>query len=138
MYEKEINVCLSFKRFKIVISKFGCDNENVIENNKFRKTVKLLLSVSIHGEEISSIKKKKKSNWNWKDATSESEAAETLNKLISDIIKKLEIPNFDSCDSFTKKIKDPVFKVILKYKNCPRVLEIQKWNQNKSFHFQEV
>ena len=61
-----------------------------------------------------------------KTLTPESEAAETLNKLISDIIKKLEIPNFDSCDSFTKKIKDPVFKVILKYKNCPRVLEIQK------------
>ena len=53
-------MCASLlQRFKIVISKFGCDNENVIENNKFRKTVKLLLYVSIQGEEISSIKKKK-------------------------------------------------------------------------------
>ena len=62
MYEKEINVCLSLKRLKKVISKFGCDNENAIDNNKFRKTAKLLLSVSIQGEEISSIKKKKKSD----------------------------------------------------------------------------
>ena len=43
-----------------------------------------------------------------KTLTSESEAAQTLNKLISDIIKKLEIPNFDPYDSFAKKIKDPV------------------------------
>ena len=62
MYEKEINVCLSLKRLKIVIPKFGCNNENLIDNNKFWKTVKLLLSVSIQGEEISGIKKKKKSD----------------------------------------------------------------------------
>ena len=34
--------------------------------------------------------------------------------------------------------KDPVFRGILKYKNHPSILAIQKCSKNKTFHFEEV
>ena len=37
-----------------------------------------------------------------------------------------------------ENIKDPVFKAILKYKNYPSVLAIQKYSKNKTFHFEQV
>ena len=70
--------------------------------------------------------------------TSESETAETLNNFFSNIVKKLNIPKFNSNNSVTKNIKDPVFKAILKYKNHPSILAIQKYSKNKTFHFEEV
>ena len=48
--------------------------------------------------------------------TSESETAGTLNNFFSNIVKKFEIPKFNSSDSVTENIKDPVIKAILKYK----------------------
>ena len=33
------------------------------------------------------------------------------------------------------KIKDPAFKAILKYKNHPCILAIQKYHNNKILHF---
>ena len=56
----------------------------------------------------------------------------------SNIVKKLNIPKFNSNNSVTENIKDPVFKVILKYKNHPSILAIQKYRKNKTFHFGEV
>ena len=69
---------------------------------------------------------------------SESETAETLNNFFSNIVKKLNIPKFNSNNSVTENIKDPVFKAILKYKNHPSILAIQKYSKNKTFHFEEV
>ena len=40
---------------------------------------------------------------------SESETADTFNNFFSNIIKRLEIPKFNSNDSVTVNIKDPVF-----------------------------
>ena len=69
---------------------------------------------------------------------SESKTAETLNNFFSNIVKKLNIPKFNSNNSVTENIKDPVFKAILKYKNHPSILAIQKYSKNKTFHFEEV
>ena len=63
---------------------------------------------------------------NEKMLTSESETAETLNNFFSKMVKKLDIPNFNSNNSVTDNIKDPVFKAILKYKNYPSILAVQK------------
>ena len=73
---------------------------------------------------------------NEKVLTSESETAE--NNFFSNMVKKLKIPKFNSNDSVTENIKDPVFKAILKYKNHPSILAIQKYSKNKIFHFEEV
>ena len=69
---------------------------------------------------------------------SESETAETLNNFFSNIVKKLNIPKFNSNNSVKENIKDPVFKHILKYRNHPNVLAIQKYSKNKTCHFEEV
>ena len=69
---------------------------------------------------------------------SESETAETLNNFFSNIVKKLNIPKFNSNNSVTENIKDPVIKAILQYKNHPSILTIQKYIKNKTFHFEEV
>ena len=68
---------------------------------------------------------------------SESETAETLNNFFSNIVKKPS-PKFNSNTSVTGNIKDPVFKAILKYKNHPSILAIQKYSKNKTFHFEVV
>ena len=60
--------------------------------------------------------------------TSESETAETSNIFFSNIVKKLSISKFNSNNSVTENIKDPVFKAIF----------IQKGSESKTFHFKEV
>ena len=103
-----------------------------LDNKKFWKTVKPLLSdKSVSREKINLTE-------NEKMLTSESETAETLNNFFSNIVKKLNIPKFNSNNSVTENIKDPVFKAILKYKNHPSILAIQKYSKNKTFHFKEV
>ena len=61
-----------------------------------------------------------------------------MNNLFLNIVKELEIPKFHSDDSGTENIKDPVSKAILKYKNHPSILAIQKYRKNKIFYFEEV
>ena len=108
------------------------DEKNVIDNKKFWKTVKPLLSdKSVSREKINLTE-------NEKMLTSESETAETLNNFFSNIVKKLNIPKFNSNNSVTKNIKDPVFTAIFKYKNHPSILSIQKYSKSKTFNFEEV
>ena len=108
------------------------NEKNVKDNKKFWKTVKPLLSdKSVSREKTNLIE-------NEKALTSESKTTETLNNFFSNIVKKLEIPKFDSNDLVTENIKDPVFKAISKYENHRSILVIQKYKNSKIFHFQEV
>ena len=108
------------------------DGKNVIDNRKFWKTVKPLLS------DKSVSRGKINMTDNEKMLTSESETGETLNNLFSNKVKKLSIPKFNSNNSVTENIKDPVIKAILQYKNHPSILAIQKYIKNMTFHFEEV
>ena len=93
-----------------------------INNKKFWKTVKRLLSdKSVSRDKINLTE-------NEKMLTSESETAETSNIFFSNIVKKLSISKFNSNNSVTENIKDPVFKAIF----------IQKGSESKTFHFKEV
>ena len=108
------------------------DGKNAIDNKKFWKTVKALLSdKSVSREKINLTE-----NGNMR--TSESETAESLNNFFYNIVKKFNIPKFNSNNSVKGNIKDPVSKAILKYKNHPSILAIQKYSKNKTFHFKEV
>ena len=108
------------------------DEKNVIDNKRFWKTVKpLLADKSVSREKINLTE-------NEKLLTSECEIAKTLNNFFSNIVKKLNILKFNSNNSVTKNIKDPVFKAILKYKNHRSILAIQKYSKNKIFHFEDV
>ena len=62
-----------------------------------------------------SSQRENKSDWKQKAIIFEFQTGETLNNLFSNIEKKLEIPKFDANSSITTKVKDPVFKAILKH-----------------------
>ena len=70
--------------------------------------------------------------------TAEFETAETLNNFFSNIVKKLNIPKFNSNNSVTENIKDPVFKAILEKNNHPSTLTIRKYSKSKAFHLEKV
>ena len=63
---------------------------------------------------------------------------QTLNNFFPNIVKTLNIPKFNLNNLVTKNTKDPVFKAILKCKNHPSIFAIQKYNKNKTFHFEEM
>ena len=63
---------------------------------------------------------------------------QTLNNFFLKIVKEPEIPKFYSDDSGNENIKEPLSKAILKYKNHPSILAIQKYRKSKIFHFEEV
>ena len=131
LYVKQRNECVSLMKKVKKVYYQNLDEKNVIDNKKFWKTVKPLLSEkSVSREKINLIE-------NEKMLTSEAETAEALNNFFSNIVKRLEIPKFNSNDSVTKNIK-AVFKAILKYKNYPSILAIQKYSKSKIFHFEEV
>ena len=132
LYVKQRNKCVSLLKKAKKEYYQNLDEKNVIDNKKFWKTVKPLLSdKSVSREKINLTE-------NEKMLTSESETAETLNNFFPNIVKKFNIPEFNSNNSVTENIKDPVFKAILKYKNHPSILAIQKYSKNKTFHFEEV
>ena len=80
------------------------DEKNVIDNIKFLKTVKPLLSAkSLSREKINLTEIGKM-------LTSESETVETLNNFFSIIVKKLITPKFNSNNSVTKNINNPIFQ----------------------------
>ena len=53
-------------------------------------------------------------------------------------MKNLNISKFNLNNSVTENSKDPVFKAILKYKNHPSILTIQKYSKNKTSHLEKV
>ena len=132
LYVKQRNKCASFLKKAEKEYYQNWNEKNVTDNKKFWKTVKPLLSdKSVSREKINLAE-------NEKILASESETLETLNNLLSNIVKKLNIPRFNGNISVAGNIKDPVFKAILKYKNHPSILAIQKYSKNKTFHFEEV
>ena len=93
LYLKQRNTCVFLLKKAKKRALPNLDEENVIDNKKFWKTVKPLLSDnSVSREKINLTE-------NEKALTSESEKAETSNNFFPNIVKKLEIPKFDSSDS---------------------------------------
>ena len=62
------------------------------------------------------------------------ETARVLNTFFSNIVSDLNIPDHNSFDPLTKKIQEPVLKVIVKYRNHPSILTIgQVCKKNPQF-----
>ena len=69
---------------------------------------------------------------------SESKTAEVLNEFFSNIVKILKIPEYENINPNFEKVKYPVFKTILKYKNNPSIIAIKEKSKNSKFTFYEV
>ena len=96
LYVKQRNKCVSLLKKAKKEYYQSLDEENVIDNKKFWKTVKPLFSdKSVSTEKINLTE-------NEKMLTSKSETAETLNNFFSDIVRKLNIPKFNSNNPVTE------------------------------------
>ena len=51
--------------------------------------------------------------------------AKMLNNFFNNIIKNLEIPQYNQIDPICQNIIDPVIKAIIKYRNHPRIIAIK-------------
>ena len=131
LFVKQRNKCVSLLKKAKKEYYQNLDEKNVIDNKKFWKTVKPLLSdKSVSREKINLTE-------NEKMLTSEFETAETFNNFFSNIVQENNISKFNSNNSVTEIIKDPVFKAILKFKNHPSILAIQEYSKRKTFYLKE-
>ena len=131
VYTQQRNNCVSLLR-KTKINYYGnLDEKDITHNKKFWKTVKPPLSAkSIKNDKIHLRENRELIN-------SESKTAEVLNEF-SDIVKNSKIPEYENLDSNFEKVKDPVFKAILKYKNHPGIVSIKEKSKNSKFTFREI
>ena len=106
---------------RIKINYHGNLDENNIADNKLSwKTVKPLLSdKSVYSDKIHL-------NENEELINSESKTAEALNEFFSNIVKILNIPEYENFNPNLENVKETVLKTILKYKNHPSITAIQK------------
>ena len=89
------------------------NEKNVIDNERFWKTVKPFLSKKkIIFLKISPKKK------------TALEVAEELNNLFANSVKKLNIWNYENCDSLAESIDDPTLRTIAEWRNHPSILAI--------------
>ena len=61
--------------------------------------------------------------------------AKVWKNFFSDIIKNLDIPQYNQADLVFHSIKDPVIKAIFKYRNHPTVIALKEECTNLKFSF---
>ena len=132
LYTQQRNKCVSLLR-KTKMNYYGNLNEkDITDNKKFWKTVKPFLSdKSINSDKIHL-------NENGELINSKTKTAEVLNEFFSNIVKNLKIPEYENLNRNFQKVKDPVLKAILKYKNHPSIIAIKEKSKNSKFTFHEV
>ena len=132
LYTQKRNKCASLLR-KTKINYYGnLDEKDITDNKKIWKTAKLLLSdKSINSD-------KAYFNENGELINSEPKTAEVLNEFFSSIVKNLKIPEYENLNPNFENVKDPFFKVILKYKIHPSIIAIKEKSKNAKFSFHEV
>ena len=120
LHTQQRNKCVSLLR-KTKINYYGNLNEkDITDNKKFWKTVKPFLSdKSINSDKIHL-------NENGELINSKTKTAEVLNEFFSNIVKNLKIPEYENLNCNFQKVKDPVLKAILKYKNHPSIIAIKE------------
>ena len=96
------------------------NEKNVCDNKEFWKVDKPLLSskiisngkiTTVEGDKIRRIDK---------------ETVKVLNEFFSNVVTKLNIPQFNQIKRTSENISDPVIKAIVKYRAHPSVIAIKK------------
>ena len=120
LYTQQRNICVSLLR-KTKMNYYGNLNEKDITGNKnFWKTVKpFLYDKSVNSDKIHL-------NENVELINIKSKTAKILNEFFSNIVKNLKIPEYENLNRNFEKVKKPVLKAILKYKNHPSITAIRE------------
>ena len=96
------------------------NEKDILHNKLFWTATKPLLSDKVMTRDRINLSKKGES------VKTELETAEVLNKFFPNIVNNLEISKYSKDKSFIDNIEDQTLKAILKYKNHPSIIAIQK------------
>ena len=111
------------------------NEKNVCNSKTFWKTAKPFLSDKIVSKEQITLVENN-------DIISEdSDVAQTLNSLFSNIVTNLKIPAYVDSNSNLENVADPIIKLILKYRDHPSILaigEICKEKSDSPFRFTAI
>ena len=132
-YTKQINFCVSLLR-KTKKSYYENLNENfVVDNKLFWKTVKPLLSDNVAGkDEIHLIE-------NNEIIKTDLKTAEILNNFFSNRVQNLDISRYSNDEPLVSNTNDATLKAILEYRNHPSIITIRNKCKDKcNFNFIEV
>ena len=103
------------------------NEKDITDNKRNWKTVKPFLSdKSINNDKIHL-------NENGELINSKFKTAEVLNEFFSNIVKNLKIPKYENLNCNIQKVKDPVLKATLKYKNHPSIIAIKEKSKLKIY-----
>ena len=120
LYKKQRNYCVSLLRKSKNNYYTNLDDRKVSDNKLFWKVIKLLLSdKSSAKEQIDLVEK-------IEILKTDLETGEVLNTFFGNIVKYLEINQHSNFDPVINNVKDPTLRAILKYKDHPSILAIQK------------
>ena len=132
-FRKQRNLCVSLLRKTKRSYYSNLKEKNVIDNRKFWKTVKPMLSNKfVNNEKITLV-------YNEKITTNDKEIAKVLNGFFPNIIKTLNILKKDHTDSIVQNVRNPTLKAILKYLKHPSILAIKRRiNSGPVFTFNHI
>ena len=135
-YSKQRNYCVSLLRKTKKEYYSNLDEKNVTDNRKFWKTVKPFLSDKIvSSQKIIQVESDK-------IISKDSDTAQILNTFFSNIVSNLKIPEYVENNPISGNIKDPILKLIVKYRNHPSILAIREVctgrNSNFQFSFSQI
>ena len=108
------------------------NEKDVIENKKFWKTVKPLLSDKAKSSEYITLVHEDKI------ITTYDGNAKILNSFFSNVVQHLKIPEFKHIDLSGECISHPALKAIIKFRNHPSVSAIRNAFNSQSFNFSKV
>ena len=132
LYNRQRNYCISLLQKSKRRYHENLNINNVPDNKLLWKSVKPLLSKKSRIRDRISISEK------GEILKTESEAAETVNSLFSNIVMNLNISRYSEFDSVTKNIADPTLKAIFKYIDHLRILPKQSNREKETFRFSDV
>ena len=113
-------MCISIKKDKIKLLFQVKRKKNVIDNRKFWKTLKSMLSNKfVNSAKITLVD-------NEKIITNDKEIVKVLKDFFSNITKNLNIPHKSHTYSVIEILRDPTLKAILKYCKHPCFLAISR------------
>ena len=136
LYNKQRNLCVSLLR-KEKKEYFAKINEkDISDNRKFWQTVKPIISDKIKSKESIILVK------NNNIRSNEFHVAKTFNEFFSNIVKNLEIPEYQCEDNLRIRVSsNPVLHAIMKYRNHPSINTIRQYCRAQrfpSFYFSTV
>ena len=119
------------------------NKNNLTDNKQFWQTLKPLLSDKIKSSEKITLVEQRETldtdgNIDNEIVNDDAKITEIFNRLFSNAVSDLKIPDFHGAVSLADNISHPIFRAILKYANHPSTIEIKDLNKTLMFSFSNV